>query len=115
MQNTLNDSGTTTQYKVCSCCKKPFPKTLEFFYPVKSETTTEHFNSRCRKCESERGKKYRKENRATIKQKDLRYINQEKNFIRETFNRYFRPSYSKPKKRGIYTRKPWVPYRWTYL
>jgi hypothetical protein len=70
----------------------------------------------------------------------LRYINQEKNFIRETFRKYFRPSYHIPKvNEGTYTRIPWVPeitidgfyeelflhielmkekfpgYRWTYL
>ena len=109
MLNILNDSGTTTQYKICTHCKQSLPKTLEFFYPVKSETTTEYFGSRCRKCESERGKKYRKENREAIKRKDLRYINQEKNFIRETFKKYFRPSYHIPKTQGTYTRIPWVP------
>jgi hypothetical protein len=38
MLNILNDSGTTTQYKICTHCKQSFPKTTEFFYPVKSET-----------------------------------------------------------------------------
>jgi hypothetical protein len=60
MLNILNDSGTTTQYKICTHCKQSFPKTTEFFYPVKSETTTEYFSSRCRKCESERGKNIEK-------------------------------------------------------
>jgi hypothetical protein len=36
MLNILNDSGTTTQYKICTHCKQSFPKTTEFFYPVKS-------------------------------------------------------------------------------
>jgi hypothetical protein len=35
MLNILNDSGTTTQYKICTHCKQSFPKTTEFFYPVK--------------------------------------------------------------------------------
>lgn len=109
MQNILNDFGTTIPFKVCSYCKQSLPKTLEFFYPVKSETTTEYFSSRCRKCESERGKEYRKNNQDSIRRKNLNYITQEKNFIRDTFKKYYRPSYHIPKTQGTYTRIPWVP------
>jgi hypothetical protein len=49
-------------------------------------------------------KNIEKKIREAIKRKDLRYINQEKNFIRETFKKYFRPSYHIPKeRRNLYT------------
>jgi hypothetical protein len=109
MLNILNDSGTTTQYKICTHCKQSFPKTTEFFYPVKGGINIQYFSPTCKECEHKRGKEYRKNNQDSIRKKNLDYISQEKNFVRDTFKKYFRPSYHIPKVNGTYTRIPWIP------
>jgi hypothetical protein len=69
MLNILNDSGTTTQYKICTHCKQSFPKTTEFFYPVKGGINIQYFSPTCKECEIKEEKNIEKIIKIQLKEK----------------------------------------------
>lgn len=59
-------------FRICGTCKKELPLNSEYF--MKDSARKQGFSNICKTCDSEKGKKYREENKEKLKETKRKYI-----------------------------------------
>jgi hypothetical protein len=73
--------------KTCSSCNKTYPRTKEFFYQRKHQSSKNsvNFEPSCITCSIEKSIKWKQKNKTKKKESDYKYKNSEKGYFRELF------------------------------
>ena len=82
--------NSTLTNKTCRTCKKEYPRTIEFFYPVRKNKFDREiitgYSYQCIPCSNERTNKWKKENKDKKRESDTKYKMTEIGFFRELYS-----------------------------
>lgn len=92
MNETLRKEFTnsTLKNKTCRTCKKEYPRTIEFFYPVRKNKFNREiitgYDYQCIPCSNERSKKWKQDNKNKKRESNIKYKMTEIGFFKELYN-----------------------------
>jgi len=91
--------NSTLANKTCPDCEKSYPRTEDYFYKTEHKTKKDTFSysTYCITCDLERGKKWKKNNKARKAKSNLKYIQSERGYFKTLYN-----SITKSKKGNLF-------------